>query len=1450
MAFRFGSPSTPAFGNASGASTNSQQTGPELEEIQTEVSSVPRLKDGYGTNSVFKALGFQSLAGESKVQLVPAWPAEALPLPTSSLLSIAPSKGLLAAAGPDTVVIAGTEAVRKAFTSNDTGGGIVKSFTPQLTLELGMRISQVAFSADEAFLVLSAEDGGGLAVYDVRSLMQGNTQSAFQISTNGAALRMLLPNPTPEKAELFAAVTVKGELLMANLASRQFMNGPQGITMKEGVSCVSWSARGKQLVAGLGDGTCYQMTPEGAGKANIPTPPDLEGSQHVSTLSWLENELFLVAHTTSTQDKGIIPVTTFRLITRQPQPQTSYTYQKLPDPVSPFGVNRSPPYQFLQRLRNFPPHLTDLLVITSTTSTDVGLLSRADIALASDVEAEKITKVFTTTTMANDTRRAQLPMDEDLSDTSPIGMALDLSATEKVPRPLPNEEMDESPGPLPALMILNNEGLLASWWIVYADSIRQGTTYPGLTAVVGNRNQVPTTKSASPFPPSPSANTSGTAPPQNSSFPNTSTPAFGDAGSNSAFGASSSLGSKPSPWGLGTATAGPSHGMGATFGKPAFGTSTPFGAATGGAAFGAAGGLGNRPSPWGASAAGTQAVGTTFGQGTNSGMGAGSAFGNNNAYAAPNAQPSSGGFASFAKGPGFAAAAATQQGGESPFSRPGQKAPFSSGMETDSVFGGTSNKVEAAPTSLFGGGGFGGSFTLGSTFKGDGTSATDGPKPATTANNSLFGVDFDSKLGDTQKQPAAPESKETEMGEDGGASEHEAMSEASEDDGQSATPASRPRQPVFGFQQTTPPVHGGLFGTQARTETTPAMVQNSIPASVPATQPAPASTTPKTTPKKPEDAARPLIETPPPTIKPEPVDDSLSGINEAVPKGPKPPDTTSKDSYSPGDTSQSSGSDSKATNDDAPQPPDFLPSKARPIPLERSQEEETALPEGDDSGLDDEGSGVDVAKEISPTTDPTQTPKITPGSSFGAALDKSPQGLFSSKGQPNAISKPKSLFGEVDQSPAFQFPPPKKIQESPRSPSPVRSSQLIDDNLRPDNVRSMSAPHGNFKTSHARKLGNKVSAAPADPQPSLEEMRKREQELLSQLRAQREEEERQALDDQQDEEIRRLLETEIEPTTVLEEFIAHEDYNEEESKPGLPGQIEKVYRDINSMIDTIGLNARNLEAFTMGHTEWCKRDGRSRDDLEELDWCLGEVSDLSDVGNQVSEQVDDSRIPDVRTKLAELRDFRTDIQKLKVRQHDILKVVAARNDTEKVEAARYAPLAADQASKQKHLRNAFKNIQELTDEAEKKALELRTDLASQQKDSNDRLTKKPTVENVMSTILKMTHMVEKKSGDIDMLEARMRKLRVPIATSNGSREGSPFKGSLSRTSPDHADSLSKSMGGMRLSVRQKGTPMKGENDVRSKEVERYRSKVRQRKAMNAVVKQVLKGDRPIVRALE
>jgi nucleoporin NUP159 len=227
-----------------------------------------------------QGLGFLSLAGESKIQLLPtAWPSSNLPPPTSSLMSVASQRGLIAAAGPDSIIIATTDSVRKAFQVPRSGDSEIRSFQPQLTIPMPMRISQVAFTSDENLLVLSAEVGGGIAVYDIQQLLNGATNSIFEMSTNSLPLRALIPNPTPEKAELLAIVTSDGKLMMANLKEKSYVSGTNGQILKEDVSCISWSTKGKQLVAGLGDGTAYQMTPEGVGKAEVPRPPAV-GTHH------------------------------------------------------------------------------------------------------------------------------------------------------------------------------------------------------------------------------------------------------------------------------------------------------------------------------------------------------------------------------------------------------------------------------------------------------------------------------------------------------------------------------------------------------------------------------------------------------------------------------------------------------------------------------------------------------------------------------------------------------------------------------------------------------------------------------------------------------------------------------------------------------------------------------------------------------------------------------------------------------------------------------------------------------------------------------------------------------------------------------------------------------------------------------------------------------------------
>ena len=1200
----------------------------------------------------------------------------------------------------------------------------------------------------------------------------------------------------------------------------------------------------------------------------------------VSAISWLENDVFLIAHTPTSFNPAEAPPTSFTLVSRHNG--SAYTFQRLPEVCGPFGLNRSPPHQFLQRLKNFPPSIQDIIIVASTAAEDVGLFSRSKDALTSDIPAERIVNVFTATSMANDSRRAQIPMTDDLtSNTSPIGMALDLSSKDNVHRPLPGEEMDQSSTPLPALMILNNEGVLVAWWIVYAESIRQGIPYSGLAALAGQPQSQLQGMQGSPFRDTtpqnsiaPIQNTFGASSSMNS-FGNALSkpvgPAFGNTSmlgnSTSAFGAPSGLGTQSSPWGAPTTS--PQNG-GSTAGssltaRPAFGSPAIFGSEAQGSSFGTLGGLGNKPSPWGAPPSEmTTSTGSVFGQSGGLGMRTSSPFGTTTPTSAFGTNTSTtpsikgGGFASFAKSGGFASAISMQNNRGSAIGTTTPGTSFGSAMDTGSIFGGTTNKTEQQTSGVFE---MKEEFTLGSTFKPDGTAKDDAPKPLTDSSSSFFDGGFGNALGDSQKDSTIPQTVETDMSSDASNNDDEATNHSSPIAEETTTPADTPAPSKFFSPATAPPITGGLFGTQAQSQATPAAVQSSTPVTATLEKPVPATTTPEN---------KPVF------IKSEP-DEHETHENEPLSEAPLPPDPTSKTSYTPGGSSASSVAASKSSVDDLPLPPDFLPSKSQPKTSGNQVQPETSLPlDEDDEDLDDEGSGIDVAQEISPTSEPNQSPKLTPESSFGVKHDKSPVGgLFSKVDLPQSQLSSKPLFGEIGNTVAPFFPPPSKVHESPRSPSPVRTS-IPGDVLRPDNARSMSAP-GIATKSLPRKtatLGRYPQASvPTIPQVSIEERRQEERAQIAARKAKEQAEEEQELSDDEDEKVRRELETEVERTLTLEPFLAHQDYVGNINKPGIPGQVEKVYRDINSMIDTLGLNARSLEAFLKAHSELYKIGDRSREDLEsDADWVLCEIEDLVVIQTYLEEQLKAGRLPDVQEKMDICHELQKDLAKLRSKRNDIKRAVDAKSDPDRITALRSASLNAEQASLQHDLRREFTSFHKLLSVAEQGIVVLKAKLTSLDavngNSNGSGASKVPTVEAVTNTILKMTNMVEKKSGDIDVLETQIRKLRDLSLSGNSragssSREASPFLtpptstrktrqpllprtpasvGSANGSSTFYTPRSGQSLFGFGESVGSNGitpTRPKRMDQVRPVEIQRYGVKTKRRKEINVLLKEAL-----------
>ncbi|EAQ93182.1 hypothetical protein CHGG_01417 [Chaetomium globosum CBS 148.51] len=1271
-------------------------------------------------------LGFLSISADAKVQLTSKWSPP--PAPTASLMSIASRKGLVAAAGPDAIHIATTESVRKAFEDEKSGDSEVRPFNPQAKVPFPIRISQLAFTADEKYLILSAEQGGGLAVYDIQALTQGGTQPSFELSTNQETLRALVPNPMPESAGLCATVTNNGNLFMANLAERKLVSGSSGPTLRSQVSCTAWSTKGKQLVAGMADGSISQMTPDGVEKAHIPKPPGLD-DYHDSSV--------------------------FHLITRQQPPggTPTFTFQKLTDPVEPFVSDKAPHHTVL-RLRDFPPNLQDLLLVTSTATEGVGILSRSKSPLTTDKPADAITNVFTTTELADDSRRAQVPMSEDMTETYPVGAALDLSGKDKVYKPIPtDEEIELSPGPLPGLWVLNNEGVLAAWWLVYNESIRGGTMYPGIG---GGDTAAPTLAAPAPAAAVPSAFAS----------PASKTTAFGTPSTAaSAFGGTSTLGTKASSWSAGgAASTTPAFGSSsfgskpaaAAPGAPAFGASS-FGSKPAAPAFGQSSGfgMGAKVSPWATGS--TSGAAPAFGKSAfpSSGASPGKVFGSGAAA------PTSGGFATFADKGGFAGLGGGS-GGSSIFgSKPG--APLTSSapevsMDTDTAFPPPSAKTDkpALGTSPF---------VLGTTFKADKSTANDNEKPKEGAGKSLFGSGFGLSLDDSSKKPAVAVSKDMDMESTTPPPVEEKPKSIFSP--QSTTPTSTPAPQRIDFRSAAPAGGSNLFGSKLPTSSG---MSNIFGAPKPATS---------------------IFGTP--KVKQE--DKDKADLSK-IPEAPLPPDATSKAAYYL--SSSSSGSENSPTTvskpsakaedaplppdflgkpaqresvpeaaplppdsifakpkpepkkttppvtDDAPLPPDFLakppPKQAPALPavpdsasdhdlseeeekegeveeeeeegeVEEEEEEGEVEEEGEEGGEEEEegeyeseaaseGSGVDVAKDLSPTIGFSgQTPGATPHT-----------------------EQTRPLFGEISRNAPPLFPKP-AVPQSPRSPSPIRGQQRSS-LLRPSEPgRSFSSPGvasqllGRKPVAWQTTQGYSTGQRP-QVDPNVQAQRK----LAEKMRA-----EEQVLVDPQDEGIQQILQSKLEPTLQIHELFTVQSQLEplNPSREQVPAACEALWRDINRMIDVLGFNSRSLQSFFFGYSTQFKQGGRSTADLENSDdWVLVEVGRFGALLNDEPARGARGGVLDVEGVEDAIKGFAKDLAKLRREEEDMRKIIV--------------PALSPKLFVE-------------TEEA---------------------LT-------MLRTPHRLRRHAEKRSGDVDVLESQMRRLRmgsVGPTTPGGprSREGSPF----------------------------------------------------------------------------
>jgi hypothetical protein len=331
-------------------------------------------------------------------------------------------------------------------------------------------------------------------------------------------------------------------------------------------------------------------------------------------------------------------------------------------------------------------------------------------------------------------------------------------------------------------------------------------------------------------------------------------------------------------------------------------------------------------------------------------------------------------------------------------------------------------------------------------------------------------------------------------------------------------------------------------------------------------------------------------------------------------------------------------------------------------------------------------------------------------------------------------------------------------------------------------------------------------------------------------------------------------------------------------KPGIPGQIERLYCDINSMIGTLGINSRALSSFLLyqgtskepNFGRWAEilRGDHPQGILDEK-IVLADMDKLNECVEMLSRDLQQQRLQKVHKKLEQCQQLLSrDIFNLRGQCASLQKIIDMHADTAAVLSA---PLSAEQANLQQELRKSSATVQSKLADLEQGITFLRakiadkvtSDGAANGTSSAKQSMKKPTVAAVTDTIDRMTKMAESKSSDIDVLEAQMRKLGLDVSGARGSREGTPFTtplkqstgrlpitpgsfGSPSGHTPESGKLLHSSV--HRTTKPNLSRSIRGGVDMLTREdCERWKEKARRRKEVLRNLKEVLAERKVVVR---
>ncbi|XP_056146482.1 nuclear pore complex protein Nup214 [Lampris incognitus] len=374
---------------------------------------------------------------------------EDMPKERTSLLALSNKFGLTIVGLDKTLKVYLTQDILAADEVEGNSNKIVEGISALMEVSVELPVHHLALSSDELTLSvcgMSEEAGLSLDFYDVRTFInkarpQKLPFASFQPSEDPASYVQDL-KWSPVQPSMLGICLSDGSLMILDVTDHVTVQAQ--LPAQDGITCIGWSPKGKQIAAGNMNATVTQYTPALQKKKVIPCPNFYSSDNPVKVLDlqWLRTYVFAVAYAAADGS----PETPSELVVitlPKKDEKTEMRYLNFSELVYSTCPERRHHY-YLSHIEEW-----DVVFAASAASVELGVIASQ--------EDKNNWEVWT----LEDASRAELPVTQNCEDTLPLGQAVDFTSQKEI-----NDAAGKILPPSPTMLILSTDGVLCPFALV------------------------------------------------------------------------------------------------------------------------------------------------------------------------------------------------------------------------------------------------------------------------------------------------------------------------------------------------------------------------------------------------------------------------------------------------------------------------------------------------------------------------------------------------------------------------------------------------------------------------------------------------------------------------------------------------------------------------------------------------------------------------------------------------------------------------------------------------------------------------------------------------------------------------------------------------------------------------------------------------------------------------